>query len=220
MKKLFSLILALAALLCFAGCDGLSTVTPPSEDIYKVITSSEPTTITTQVSYVIENDVTLAATYITRLDGDDSIFEYEYQRLATSADVELYPDSYIITKSGTTYYKDGLYSYNEGDTWEANGPAPEFAEFYGLSIKKTNLHDAEISEDGKTLTASIKPRKINDALGVDLSIAADTMVDIVIKTNGIRLTDIEISYTTPNGAFVTVGTSYSYSQNDLFPEKG
>jgi hypothetical protein len=210
-------MLALATLFIFTGCDMISS-TPKSEDIYKVVNTSQPTTITTQVSYAIPGDVTLTATYITKLDGDDSIFEYEYQRLATSADVELYPDSYVITKSGKTYYKDGLYSYNEGDTWEANAPASAFCEFYGIKIVKTNLHGIEISEDGKMLTASIKPRKINDALGVDISLEEDGMVDIVVKTNGTRLTDIEISYVTAAGATVIVGTSYSYSPNDLFPD--
>ncbi len=216
MKKLFSLMLVLATIFCFAGCDGLPS-TSSGDEIYGIISSSKPTTITTQVSYTLGSDVVLKATYVTKLDGDDSVFEYEYQRLATSADAELYPDSYIITKSGTTYYKDGLYSYNEGDSWEANAPASELAEFYGLNIVKTNLHSPVISEDGKTLTASIKPRKIDDTLGVDISIENESMIDITVKTNGTRLTDIEISYTTPNGASVIVGTSYSYSENDLFP---
>ena len=199
MKKILCLLLAIACLLAVVSCGGGNK----KLSIAEIVESSKPYTVTTRVYYDGEDD--LGGMYITTTDGTNSIFEYEYERYATVAEMA---EGRIKTVSGKIYYKDGKVTSNEGESWESS----EINEIVDFSIKidESKFSTYKISKDGKTLTGTVSSENSSRVLGV--AIASDGDISIEIVTDGeANLYYMNISYKSAGGALITVNTSYDYS---------
>ena len=175
------------------------------------ITSSDPTFIKTLTSYNDGTfDNTLTGKYETTVYPDGSFKMYfEYQEYAipeAGAD----PDGYKATRVGTVFYKDGLYSIDEMQTWGTAAP-----EVSALGVKfniniETIGDDYSFSADGKTLTAYLLAENVKDVFGIELSIEEGDTVELVIETDGEYLRKVNIHYETDNADSVSIQTSYTY----------
>ena len=178
-----------------------------AQELIDVAKAAEPTRITTVASYVVSDSESYNGYYVMTVEGNDSIFEFEYERRAT---VQEQADGMKKTVEGKVYYNDGLYSY-DGDRWESQAPAAINLDF-NLDLK---LFDS-YAENGNSLSAVVSGDNIALVLGSKL--AVDGAVSLNIVTNGTYLTAIEVSYKTTSGANVTVDTTYTYDAITLeFP---
>lgn len=221
MKKVIIALLVLAlALSCvgiFFGCkkkeEGKGDNTPVVEvpDFYEVLNKSKPATkIVTLTAYKCGND-TLEGEFVTVIVGDDTRLDYTYDRFNTIEDATDNGGDRIVEISGHIIYKDGYFSVDEGKNWGTAAPSVEYSNLV-LNIEKTKLHDAVVSEDGKTLTAKIYRKNIVSVLGVEL----DTEVaSLTVTTDGNDLRSVKIEYTTASGDIVVINTSYTYDDHDV-----
>lgn len=183
------------------------------KSVYEIAETSKPTKVTTEVSYsTMEGDV-LTGFYTTSVNGSDTVFEYEYQRLATPeeslADGNV---NRIKTVNGVIYYHDGVYYSGDNTEWKpGTGTAVELK----FDLSKKYIKDAEFNEDETVLTGKIAPEDAAKVLGTDLRAVDDIL--ITVETNGINLTLITVSCLTQRGE-MTIRTSYTYNTQDLFPE--
>ncbi len=216
MKKIISLILTLTlAFSCFAvltACGDEEEDTSPT--VYEIVKTSAPTKIVTMVTFVDANGEDLGGTYTMQIQGEDSIFEYEYRRYRTPEEgVAEGSTDPIKTVSGKVYYKDHLYSSSEGDEWDASATLSSDVK---LDLQEAYLTSPTVSEDGTTLTATLTAENALKVFGTDLSANGD--IAITVTTNGTNLTGIVLTCTTASGAEVIVRTSYSYNPIELvFP---
>nr|MBQ8890805.1 hypothetical protein [Clostridia bacterium] len=211
MKKTLSLLLAL---LMLVSCV-LAMVSCRKSAIYELAANSAPTVIVTAVDYIDADGTQLIGDYTMSIEGDNSIFEFLYQRYRLPED-GVADDTYemIKEKKGTIYYKDGAYS-TDGDEYEAEAPTAIQLRF---NLDKDYLKDISISENDTVLTAKISPENAKHVLGTDLKAAGD--ISITVKTNGVNLTMVFVECVAVNGATVSVRTSYSYNSVNLeFPDE-
>lgn len=210
MKNLITLLIVVS-LLCLSGCSlfGGSDV----EAICDIVANSQPTKVTTEVSYATFDGDALNGFYTTTVSGNDAIFEYEYQRLATPEEsLEEGNFNRVKTINGVIYYHDGEYSYGDNTEWK---PGTGSAIDLKFDIKEEYLNNAQLNEDGTVLTASITPENAKKVLGSDIGAVDD--ITIVVETNGVNLTLVTISCATQIGE-LAIRTSYTYNAQDLFPE--
>ena len=220
MKKILCMLTALPCVFSIVACD-LSGGTNGDEignPLEQVVAASNPTEVVTQVIYsfpssnpLSEYNGKLNGYYKLEIDGSDSIFEYNFGTLATPEDME--PDG-IVEYNGVFYCKDGKSSFN-GDEWEVISADKVDAK---LNLVKSRFKTYEKSADEKKLTATITGANIESIIGHTIS--ADGDISFVLKTNGIYLTGITISYKSTTGADVTIDTSYTYNEinlDDKFP---
>ena len=211
MKKTLSLLLAL---LMLVSCV-LAMVSCRKSAIYELAANSAPTVIVTAVDYIDADGTQLIGDYTMSIEGDNSIFEFLYQRYRLPED-GVADDTYemIKEKKGTIYYKDGAYS-TDGDEYEAEAPT---AIQFRFNLDKDYLKDISISENDTVLTAKISPENAKHVLGTDLKAEGD--ISITVKTNGVNLTMVFVECVAVNGATVSVRTSYSYNSVNLeFPDE-
>ena len=191
---------------------GNDNVAQPTVDIYEISNKSKPTKVTTEVSYVTTAGDTLSGYYVTTIDGNDTIFEYTYDRLYTPAEsIEEGTADRVKTLSGVIYYHDGVYSGDQEDWKPGSGTAMELK----FHLSSGDLKNPTISEDGTILTAKVSPENAAKIIGTDIRAVED--IDLVVETNGVNLTMITISCRTATGS-MTIRTSYTYNVQDLFPE--
>ena len=169
MKKIVCLLLAIACLLAVVSCGGSKT------SISDIVANSKPKTVTTRVYYDGEDD--LSGTYVTMTDGTNSVFEYEYQRYATIAEMA---EGRIKTVKGKIYYKDGKVTANEGETWES-AEINEIVDF-SVNLDESKFKTYSVSRNGKTLTGTITSENSSRVLGS--AIDADGDISIEIITDG------------------------------------
>ena len=216
MKRIISLILALSCIFALAtslvSCGG----TTSARDIYAVARESEPTKIVTDVYYQDDNKQKLNGHYVMQIEGNNSIFEYEYNRYRTIEE-GVTDGSYdrIKTVSGVVYFKDGKYS-TDGEAWDSEAVTALDIKF---DLKAEYLTGATVSADGTVLTATVTPENAKKVIGTDLSVGENENVYIEVKTNGTNLTFITLTCNTAAGASLKIITSYSYNKLTLeFPE--
>lgn len=219
MKKIVCLLLAITCLFAICACgqtgqggsgsgsnSGLGGLIPgnkePVKSIPEIVSESKPATVTTLISY--DGEDLLEGSYITKTDGTNSVFEYEYERYATIPEMS---EGRIKTVKGKVYYRDGQVSTTEGETW-VSSDINQIVDF-NLRIEENNFETYELSSDGKTLNGTLKPENSERVLGS--AIAANGNIAVEIITNGFYLYYINISYTSANGATVSINTSYDYS---------
>ena len=196
------------------GCV-LAMVSCKKSAIYELAANSAPTVIVTAVDYIDADGTQLIGDYKMSIEGDNSIFEFLYQRYRYPED-GVAEDTYemIKEKKGTIYYKDGAYS-TDGDEYEAEAPTAIQLRF---NLDKDYLKDVSISEDDTVLTAKISPENAKHVLGTDLKAEGD--ISITVKTNGVNLTMVFVECVAVNGATVSIRTSYSYNSVNLeFPDE-
>ncbi len=211
MKKLTVLFLVLAILssLCLTGCGLFGG---GNDEIYEIFAVSKPTRTTTEVSYVTTDGLSLSGFYVTSVEGNNTIFDYEYQRLAYPSE-SLDNGERVKTVKGVINYKDGVYTSGEGGEWV---PGTGTAFDLKLNLDKKLLNDVVISEDGTMLTANVTPENAVNVIGTNLN--ANGNISLTVKTNGVNLTAVEIGCTTDN-ATIAIRTSYTYNVQNLFPEQ-
>ena len=151
---------------------------------------------------VITAEEVFHGTYLTTIEEDGFRFDYSYERYA---DVSEALDNYIETVEGSVYYKDGKYS-EDGENWSLAQPTVDNYAVV-LNINEANFDDYILSEDGKTLIATFSSEKSELVLGRKISASAE--ITMVVKTNGVYLTTISISYLSELGE-VRIDTSYAY----------
>ena len=214
MKKITWLAAVLLCVLSIAACSMPSDeVGNPIED---VVAASNPTEVITQVVYMYPNtnplseyNRSLGGFYTLKINGADSIFSYNFAIPASPEDMSEDGINYI---EGTLYCKDGKTSV-DGDTWTAISADTVNAK---LNLIRSSFKTYEKSKDEKKLTATITGDNMESVIGHKLSAVGD--VNFVLKTNGIYLTAIEISYKSTSGADVIINTSYTYGTVELeFP---
>lgn len=209
--KAFIILLLVFAILSGIGVGSYYAVYGP-KDVYDIAESSKPTKITTEVSYSTMEGDSLSGFYVTKVDGNDTVFEYTYDRLYTPAEsIADGTNERIKTVEGVIYYRDGVY-YGDEEEWK---PGTGTAMDLQFNLKKRLLKDIELNEDETVLTAKITPENAVEVLGTDLKAIDD--IDIVVETNGVNLTMVTVSCDTQLGS-VTIRTSYTYNAQDLFPE--
>ena len=205
--KAFIILLLVFSLLSGIGFGMYYSANGP-KDVYDIAESSKPTKVTTEVSYSTMQGDNLFGFYVTTVDGNDTKFEYEYQRLAT---IDEMADGRIKTVSGTIYYHDGIY-YGDDEEWK---PGTGTALDLKLDINKKYLKDIEINEDGTVLFALVTPENAPSVIGTDLKAIDD--IELTVETNGVNLTMVTIYCLTQYGE-MTIRTSYTYNEQNLFPE--
>ena len=216
MKRIISLILALSCIfavaLSFASCASCGGTA--ARDVFTVAKESTPTKIVTEVYYKDKNKQKLDGHYVMQIEGNNSIFEYEYDRYRT-VEEGVTDGSYetIKTVSGVVYFKDGKTS-TDGESWDSEAITAVDLKF---DLKAEYLTGLTYSEDGTTIYATMTPENSVKVVGTDLS--AKESVYIEVKTNGTNLTFITLSCETKSGGTMKIVTSYSYNKLTLeFPE--
>ena len=214
MKRIFGLILVLAlAVSCvfaFASCKKEEAST---KSIYDLVASAAPTKTVTLTDFV-KGNVTYQGEFIMSVEGNNSIFEFSYERPRTIPEGAIEETSNPIkTVEGVIYFKDGKFS-EDGDQWTAEAPSTTI---FSFDLKAEYLTGATTSDDGNTLTAEMTPENAVKVLGTDLQPQGN--VKITVKTNGVSLSKVVLQYVTADGASVTIDTSYTYNNVVLvFPE--
>ena len=219
MKKIISMlltfVLALSCLTALVACGGGDDDEGAAPTIYEIAKESKPTKIVTLVDFTDAKGEDLDGRYVMEINGEDSIFEYEYKRYRTPEEgVADNSDEPVKTVSGKVYYKDHLYLSGEGDEWEASTATGVTAAF---DLKEEFLTSPTVSEDGCTLTATLTAENANKVFGSDLKV--EGTANLTVTVVGTSLTGVTVSYTTVSGATVVIRTSYSYDVVELvFPE--
>ncbi len=214
MKK-FVIVLLVLSLLCLNSC-GLFNKEDDQPSAVEIIcetaNSSTPTKITTEVNYVTNSGDPLKGYYVTTTDGTNAIFEYYYERLATPAESIASGNSdRIISFEGIINFKDGTYFGDEEEWKPGSGTAFDLK----FNMDAEILSDAVVNEDGNILDATVSAEELVSLIGTDLNAIGDATISLT--TNGVNLTAVTVSCATANGT-ITIRTSYTYNQQELFPE--
>jgi hypothetical protein len=210
MKKLIIMLLVFSLVLCLPGCGKKSRV----KDICEIAQNAAPTKIITEVSLVTTAGDSLKGYYVTVTDGEDAIFEYNYDRFATPAEsVESGDYSRIIHEEGVINYKDGVYFSGDAETWR---PGTGTAFDLKLNFDSDLFKKATVSEDKNTFEITLGAEDLKTFIGTDLNTVGDATVRV--ETNGRNLTLVTVSCTTASGNLI-IRTSYTYNRQNLFPEE-
>ena len=216
MKK-FVILLLVFAILSLTGCglfgqkDGATDV--GASLICEIANNSKPTKITTEVSFVTASGDSLSGFYVTVTDGVNTIFDYYYEKLATPAESLMNGNTdRVISYEGRVVYKDGAYFDGNGEAWM---PGTGTAYDLRFNVDQGKLKDVNILEDGTSFEAKVAKEDLASFIGTDLNSVGDATV--TVSTNGVNLTELTVSCNTANGT-LTVRTSYTYNQQNLFPE--
>ncbi len=217
MKKFIILLLVTALLASLCGCKLLKKIGiggPDASDICEIANNSNPTKITTEVSYVTKSGDKLTGYYVTTTDGTDTIFDYYYERFATPQESVANGNTDRIMKvEGVIYYKDGVYYDGNDEAWQ---PGSGTAFDLKLQIDEDVFKDATVSEDGTSFEGKVSAEDLVSVIGTSLNAVGDATVSVY--TNGANLTSVVVTCATANGT-MTVRTSYTYNTQNLFPEE-
>ena len=204
MKKIICLLLAVTCIFAMASCGSKASI----ED---VIANSKPTEVTTFVDYMGTTDK-LEGRYTTRIDGAKSLMEYSYQRYAEPSEMH---EGRIKTVTGTVWYYNGQVSHDEGATWVSS--TTQDVVTINLRFEKDKFETYEYSDDGNSITATLKAEYSERVLGVAIDTATNaetgekSLITLAVNTNGTYLYSVRITYVAVSGATVDVNTSYTYS---------
>ena len=213
MSKSKKIIILVAALVVLVGV-GLTLLfifLPKGEDtgardIYTIANESNATSVTTQIDFTTAEGESLDGWFAMQSEGNNAIIDYEFSWLQTVEEAAENGLGRIVTEEGKYYYIDGIYyKSGEGTPWIG---APDETE-YKFELDQTKLINPTVSQDGKTLVATMTPTNCVEMFGFDINAKGDLV--LVIETNGTNLTRLEISCTTVSDAKVYIRNSYSYN---------
>lgn len=210
MKKIVCLMLMLVLAFSMVSCGGGSNEGDAARDaLLEMAVSANPTKIAAVSAYVVSDTEAYNGSYTMQVEGNDSIFNFSYERRATVAEQA---DGMKVTVEGVVYYKDGLYSY-DGEEWDSEAPSAIKLDF---NLDAALFESCTVATDGNSLTATVTGENIAKVLGSALDV--DGAVTITVITNGTYLSRVEVEYKTVGGATVTVDTTYTYDAITLeFP---
>ncbi len=195
--------------------DDGSSDTLTEDELYAIVNNSKPTKVVTQADYTT-SECTLSGFYVTTISGSSMKFEYEQEKWLTleeAYELGLGYDDRIATIEGVIYYKDGVYSTDDGVFTPGTGTMFDIK----LDIQPSLIKDAALKDDNTVIEAKIAPENIVKVFGVDVGAVSDA--ELTVTTNGVNLTRIEFVCDTENGE-LALTTSYTYNaQSNLFPEE-
>lgn len=227
MKKILCILTALVCAFSIVSCtgngggddnggnNGGGAKVEIGNPLEEVVAASSPTKIVTRVTYIFRDGdprygADLNGDYSLEIDENNAIFTYDFNTIATP---EEGLEDWIKTVDGKIYFKDGKVSVTEGDEWDTISATTVNRKF---ELLKNRFKTYEKSEDEKTLTATITGSNIEGVIGYSISALGD--ISLVLTTDGVYMRGVTISYTSIEGANVTIDTSYSYNDITLdFP---
>ena len=216
MKRLISVLLALACVFSLFSCTSRDV-----KNVAELVNGSVPTKIVTLTTHD-DGEEKFNGRYETRIEGNNSVYTYEYQRYQTVADgAEIGNTDFIETVKGTVYYKDGLFCA-DGVNWISQLPDIGAMKMK-FNVEAKHLKKPQFSDDKKVLTATVSAKNIEKMFGVAIN-ADENGATVEIEHDGIYVRKITISYTQlldetgENTLAVTIQTSFSYAPEDIvFP---
>lgn len=200
--------------------DGTGEVTFTDEqretfaDFLSDVTANSPTRVVTLTEY-IASSATYAGSYESLYDGTKIHFHYQYQTPALVEDeIELPEDnaSLAITKEGDIYYKNGRLS-TDGETWVAG--TPPTAQPLSFELDLSYFDEASVTGKNNIYTLKAKISGENVAKVFSTSVAANGAVSITIEVRNGYLYNSTVSYTSVQGASVSISSSYTYNAVEL-----
>ena len=210
--KAFIILLLVFSILSGLGFGALHETYAP-DTVYDIAANSKPTKVTTEVTYNTMEGDRLTGFYVTKVNGNDTVFEYEYQKLATPADsLASGENKRIVDYKGVITYHDGVYTTGNQEDWK---PGVGTAFDLTFNVKAKFLTDVEFNEDETILTAKVTPENSVNVFGMDLNAVDD--IGLIVETNGVNLTMVTVTYMTQYGE-IAIRTSYTYNVQNLFPE--
>ncbi len=215
MKRTFGLILVLVLTL---GCVFSLASCKKESAIYGLAAAASPTKTVTLTDYVTKDGKTYAGEFTMEVEGNNSIFYFNYQKPGTVEDGMADVEAGIVPKptrelEGYIYFKDGKFSV-DGDEWKAEAPT---AASFKFDLKPEYLTGVSTNKEDTELNAELTPDNAIKVLGTDLKPSGN--VKLTVKTNGANVTRVIIEYATADGASVRIDTSYTYNSVTLvFPE--
>ena len=219
MKKIICLLLAIVTVFVFVSCGETCTVhvddngdgkcdvcksdyVSPADVIFNMVAESNPTSIKTVTDAAFDG-VSYIGVYETVIYEDGSfVYSFSQERpVHINEDIE---ESYV-TEKGEVTYENGVYTLNG----VAVSGAPDVAYLNIKSaITKANVPNFTVDSTGRELTANINAAACKAIFGINVN--AET-VSLTVKTNGVRLHQIILSYEDANGVVVTAQTAYAYT---------
>ena len=207
MKKIISLLLALASVFALFSCGKEEQKVSALDEFVSVVTTSSPTKITTIYSYSDSvNGNTLTGNFETFIYGEDFHMTYNYQTYAVPGP-EADPKNPIKNNVGVVYYQDGKYS-KDGENWFTLAPN-ELTLQIKLELSEKNLGKYELNDEKTTLTANLSSAQAEKVLGVAID-ATEDGVYIQISHDGTYIREVVVSYATENAETVSYQTRYLY----------
>ena len=219
MKKIICLLLAMVTVFAFVSCgepcavhvddnsDGKCDVceidyVSPENVIFNMVAASNPTTVKT-VTEASFDGVSYVGVYDTVI-YDDGSFTYSFnQQRPVHIDEDI--DEPYVTEKGTVGYENGVYTLNG----EAVVGAPDVAYMnIKAAINKTNITNFKVDSTGRELTATINAEACKAIFGINVNAES---ISLTVKTNGVRLHQVILSYEDANGVVVTAQTSFAYT---------
>ena len=208
-------LMLVASLLALAACQtGTTGEESKPASIYDMVNSSKANSITTSVDYATSAGVALPGWYVVKREGNDMIVEYDYWRFATVEEsVESGSLETRINESGAFYYHDGKY-YDADDETKTPFVGSPLEYNFKLNIDKSKLlSEFTPVNNANARYVSMSAEDCEAMLGVDLG--ATGTVNVRILTNGVQLSELEVTYSTTSGASVTILSTYDYGNITL-----
>ncbi len=215
-------MLALLCIFALVACGGGGANPTPQQpsgelDVFEASAKdAAPTNITSLTSYkakdMFGNDLSFDGSFVLLVNGNESILDFEYQRLALPEDNA---EEYIISQKGAIAIQGGKSKVTVGDSmgsWEA--VIPSMQNVAALRIEKELLPEGySLSTDGKKLSVTLTKAEALAVLGVVIDTASDIVFEA--ESNGTFLSKVVISYKAANGADVRIASSYTYGPQTL-----
>ena len=220
MKKIICLLVALVMMFAMVSCgeqcaencvdeneDGKCDVCGfdyenPGVAILKMVAEANPTSIKT-VTGVSSDGAGYTGVYETTIySANHFVYEYEYERAKSPFEEG---DEAVAVEKGELVYKDGSYVLNG----VAVSGAPDVAYLDIKSeINAENIGKYTVDKTGRVLTATLTSEACQKIFGIN---PGAENVTLTLKTDGIRLAQIDITYTNAANVVVSIQTSYSYA---------
>lgn len=178
------------------------------------VKANSPTRVVTLTEY-ITTSATYTGSYESLYDGTKIHFHYQYQTPALVEDEIELPDtdaSLTITKEGDIYYKNGRLS-TDGETWAAG--TPPTAQPLSFELDLSCFDEAAVTGKNNIYTLKAKVSGENVARVFGTSVTANGAVSITIEVRNGYLYNSTVSYTSVQGATVSVSSSYTYNPVEL-----
>lgn len=195
-------------MLCLFSCTACKKGRKSKNPFFGDLGDNTATHIKTVVDYSFKDGdgkwQTFTGNYSTKIDGDNSITEFSYERYAEIGDT-VGIDENIKTVEGKIYNQNGNVT-TKGEQI-GNGTVTEGFNLR-LNLSEDTLDTYSLSKDKTLMTATASGENIVKALGVALKTAGE--VSMTLRGDGTNILSMDVSYTTESGATVWIRTTYSY----------
>ena len=206
MKKILCVLLAM---LCLFSCTACKNGKKSKNHFFGDLGDNTATHIKTVVDYTFKDSTgksnTFTGNYSTKINGEDSITEFSYERYADIGDEDSVNG--VKTVTGKIFKKDGKITTSGGSIGK-NEATDGFN--LKLNLSEDSLDEYTLSEDKTTMTATVSGENIAKALGVALKTTGG--VSLKLTGDGTNILTMDVSYTTETGATVLIRTTFAYGE--------